>query len=585
MSGVLDIEQFRSLLGLIYGPDAASEWESRLVQLADEFRLKHSFRNLSPLSEKDVILITYADQFQEVGAAPLQSLLTFFKKNLEEFISGIHILPFFPFTSDDGFSVSDYDQVNPVFGSWQDILRIGQESRLMVDAVLNHCSSRHRWFERYLAGDPHYANYFIAVDASSDLSRVVRPRALPLLTTFESFNGPRHVWTTFSPDQIDLNFAEPAVLFEGIRILLNYIDHGAQIIRLDAIAYLWKEIGTTCIHRPQVHWMIQLMRLLLDWAAPGVQLITETNVPHIDNISYFGDGANEAGMVYNFALPPLVLHSLYQGSASQLTNWAASLKAPSDQTAFFNFLASHDGIGLNPVRGILSDNDFDALVNGCYARGGLVSYKSNSDGSQTPYELNINYFDAAGDPSGLLGSDLHSKRLLTAHALLFSLAGMPGIYVHSLLGSRGWPEGAKYTGHKRTINRQKFSLPELQAELDDRNTLRNRVFFGMKKLLMTRRKFPQLSPFAGQEVVKIKPELFTVVRHCTGMAPLVCVLNFSQDKQSFPGLALREYLGGSWQDVLNGSEFGSTSQTIGLSPYQTRWLTVEGEMNDSAKIR
>src|SRR5690606_35016656 len=108
-----------------------------------------------------------------------------------------------------------------------------------------------------------------------------------------------------SADQVDLNFKNPAVLLATTRALLFYVEHGAKFIRLDAIAYLWKEIGTPCIHLPQTHQVIQLMRAVLDEVAPDVRLITETNVPHPDNISYFGAGTNEAQLVYNFALPPL----------------------------------------------------------------------------------------------------------------------------------------------------------------------------------------------------------------------------------------------------------------------------------------
>jgi sucrose phosphorylase len=265
------------------------------------------------------------------------------------------------------------------------------------------------------------------------------------------------VWTTFSIDQVDLNYRNPAVLLEIIDLLLDYVSHGAELIRLDAIAYLWKEIGTSCIHRPQTHWIIQLLRLVLDEVAPHVFLITETNVPHMDNLSYFGDGYNEAQLVYNFALPPLVLHSFYQGNARALSEWAASLTLPSRQTTFFNFLASHDGIGLNPVRGLLSDSDIQELVHEVLSHGGLVSEKQNPDGSASPYELNINYFDALSDPNGTEPLDLQVDRFVAAHAILFSLVGVPGIYFHSLFGSRGWPEGFKQTGQNRTINRQKLS--------------------------------------------------------------------------------------------------------------------------------
>jgi sucrose phosphorylase len=307
---------------------------------------------------------------------------------------GIHILPFYPWTSDDGFSVTDYRKVDSNLGEWKDITSMQNNFRLMFDGVINHISAESEWFKGFLRDDPPYRDYFITVDGDPDLSQVVRPRALPLLTSFNTPSGEKRVWTTFSADQIDLNFKNPEVLFEILDIMLMYIERGATYIRLDAIAYLWKEIGTTCIHLPQTHHLIQLMRCVLDEVAPHVHLITETNVPHADNISYFGDGTNEAQLVYNFALPPLTLHTFHTGNAQVLSNWAKTLTLPSDKTTFFNFLASHDGVGLNPARGILSNEEIDALVNKTLAHGGLVSYKNNSDGSQSPYEMNVNYFDA-----------------------------------------------------------------------------------------------------------------------------------------------------------------------------------------------
>ena len=129
-----------------------------------------------------------------------------------------------------------------------------------------------------------------------------------------------------------MNFKNPDVLLALLDALLFYVARGARFIRLDAIAYLWKRIGTSCIHLPQTHAVIQFWRAVLDEVAPHVLLITETNVPHADNVSYFGDGTNEAQLVYNFALPPLVLHALLRGDATHLTRWAQSLTLPSDRS-------------------------------------------------------------------------------------------------------------------------------------------------------------------------------------------------------------------------------------------------------------
>src|SRR6185436_15344098 len=318
-----------SHLTFLYGNDQAPQLLARVEKLIAEYRTRIPVRS-GELTEHDSLLITYGDQVQSQNEKPLHTLNQFCKKYLTDVVDGIHILPFYPWTSDDGFSVVDYRQIDPALGDWDDVSAM-QSFRLMFDGVINHISSQSAWFQGFLRDDPQYRDYFIVVDGGPDLSHVVRPRALPLLSTFHTPSGEKHVWTTFSADQIDLNYQNPQVLLEVLDILLLYIERGATFIRLDAIAYLWKEIGTTCIHLPQTHQVIQFLRAVLDEVAPHVHLITETNVPHEDNLSYFGDGTNEAQLVYNFALPPLVLHTFRVGDAEVLSNWAKGLTLPSAQ--------------------------------------------------------------------------------------------------------------------------------------------------------------------------------------------------------------------------------------------------------------
>jgi sucrose phosphorylase len=464
------------------------------------------------LTERASILITYGDQVQSSGKGPLQTLGVFCKLHLTNVVSGIHILPFYPWTSDDGFSVVDYRRVDPALGDWGDVSGMQGNFSLMFDAVINHISSQSEWFQAFLRDDPHYRDYFIVVDGSPDLSQVVRPRALPLLTTFHTPSGEKRVWTTFSDDQIDLNYKNPEVLLGILDTMLMYVERGAMFIRLDAVAYLWKQIGTSCIHLPETHRIIQFLRSVLDETAPHVQLITETNVPHGDNISYFGNGTNEAQMIYNFALPPLTLHTFHCGDARVLSGWAKTLTLPSDRTSLLNFLASHDGIGLDPARGILSDKEIDSLVDKTLEHGGLVSYKHNSDGSQSPYELNINYFDALSNPRGTEPPGMQIDRFIAAQAIMLSLIGLPGIYFHSLFGSRGWPEGVEQTGRNRTINRQKCDLEPLQRELADPKSLRARVLARYRQLLSARSSTPAFHPHGTQKILEIHPAVFALER-------------------------------------------------------------------------
>lgn len=560
------MNQLQKHLTFLYGEDNATRLLAQTEQIIENYRSKIK-PNHAELTEQDSILIAYGDQVQAENQKPLQTLKTFCEIHLDNIVNAIHILPFYPWTSDDGFSVVDYRQVDKRLGDWEDISAFQPKFKLMFDAVINHISSQSEWFQKFLQDDSQYQNYFVTVEGNPDLSQVVRPRALPLLTSFVTPSGEKKVWTTFSADQIDLNYKNPQVLLEILDILCLYIQHGATFIRLDAIAYMWKEIGASCIHLPQTHAIIQFLREALNQIAPHVNLITETNVPHVDNISYFGNGYNEAQLVYNFALPPLTLHTFHTSDATKLSAWAKTLTLPSDKTTFFNFLASHDGVGLNPARGILSPAEIDALVEKTLAHGGFISYKHNSDGSKSPYEMNVNYFDALSNPNANEPIDIQVARFIAAQAIMLSMIGVPGIYFHSLFGSRNWYEGVEQTGHNRAINRQKCSFDELQKELNDKNSLRTKVFKKYSDLLKARRNSPAFHPHGIQKILEFHKSIFAIER----ISPdenfrVVCLHNVSSQKNSF------DTHFESGVDLFTNQRIQMSK--VNLEPYQALWLKI-----------
>lgn len=564
-----------TLLVQLYGEETGTALVGDIAALVDRYKDRLVPR-ASRLDHRDAVLITYADQVQADGTPPLRALAAFCDAHCAGLLSTIHILPFYPWSSDDGFSVIDYRSVDPRYGDWKDVNTFRDRFRLMFDAVINHISVKSAWFDAMLNGDDRFRGYFVAPAADADLTKVVRPRALPLLTTFQTANGDTKIWTTFSADQADLNYRNPAVLLEIVDLLLFYVSQGAQLIRLDAIAYLWKEPGTSSIHLPQTHWIIQLFRAVLDEAAPHVLLITETNVPHAENVSYFGDGGNEAQMVYNFALPPLILHAFQSGSAEALTRWSAGLEPPGEDATFFNFLASHDGIGLNPVRGILPEAEIDALVLAVQEHGGLVSFKSTPDG-EIPYELNVNYFDALNDPRSDESEQTCIDRFSAAHAILLSIRGVPAIYFHSLFGSRGWPEGPAATGRARTSNRQKLTRDQLEQELRAPTSLRSRIFGRLAHLLQVRAANTAFEPYGRQEVLDVGPAVFGVLRSSDVGAAVLCLHNVSNkasganlDVQAIPGLSAFEH--GLVDLISGGGVVMARDGTVELRPYQTLWL-------------
>jgi sucrose phosphorylase len=506
------------------------------------------------------------------GEAPLHTLARFARKHLKHAFSAVHVLPFCPYSSDDGFSVKDYRAVDPALGTWDDLLELGDDFDLMFDLVLNHASSESEWFHDYLRGIAPARDFFIEVEPDTDLSAVVRPRSLPLLTEVETPYGRRLVWTTFSADQVDLDFSNPDVLFEFIDILCMYASKGMRIVRLDAIAYLWKSLGTTCIHLPETHEIVKLLRDVLAMVAPHVLILTETNVPHQENISYFGE-CDEAHIVYQFSLPPLLLHALHTANADYLAAWAQSVSDPPSGCTYLNFTASHDGVGVRPLQGLVPPGEFNQLVETVRARGGHVSTKRNRDGSDSPYELNITYFDALG------GSDrLQVERFICSQAIALGLKGIPALYFHSLTATPNYRAGVKRTGMPRTINRMKWRLTGLQAKLRETGSPTRRVFTELTRLLGIRSMQPAFHPDARQEVMRGDPRVFALARISEAPAQAIyCVSNVTGDRvdgllhEVFPGQALPQ----DAVDLVREEPLASTSGRFALEPYQTMWITAD----------
>lgn len=544
-------------------PDRADDVARRLQAILDDFKARHPTPPVkSPrFSQSDVVLICYGDHVHEPGKDTLETLHTFVHQYVQEYIPRVHILPFYPYSSDDGFSVIDYYRVKDDFGDWKDVARLADEVELMFDLVINHASAESEWFQKFLAADPTYQRYFIAFEHPVDVSSVFRPRTHPLLTKFQTAQGERYVWTTFSEDQIDVNFADPDVLLEFVNILLFYVSQGATIIRLDAIAYLWKELGTSCIHLPQTHTAVKLMRQILDEVAPNVWIITETNVPHQDNISYFGNGEDEAHLVYNFALPPLLLYSLITGNATELTRWVETLMMPSKDTAFFNFTASHDGIGVTALRAMIAESEFQKVVDAVQARGGRINYRSVPGKDPVPYELNIVYLNAAGGVEPFIASQ----------AIALALQGVPAVYFNSLIGAENWEEGVEKLGYNRAINRQKFDYGALSGELEDQNSSKHRVYEAYSKLLQARRNEPLFSPLVQQTSLSLDPRVFAVVRS-EDLDKLLALTNVSDQQVSLDVGRIRQELGKrEVQDIVSGDTRRLDGELV-LNPYEVMWL-------------
>ena len=556
-------------------PDA--DVDALQQEIAESFE-RHAYMPHRPdreWSEKDMLLITYADTLTEPGVAPLRTLADFLETRLQDAFSAVHLLPYFPFTSDDGFAVSSYREVRPDLGDWEDVSRIAERFDLMTDLVLNHCSREHSLARRLWSGDASAKSWFHVVDPAMDTSMVVRPRATPLITPLPNDPQGRGVWTTFSEDQLDFNYRDPEVLLEVIDVMAQYIAAGTRLLRLDAVAYLWKEPGTTCIHLPQTHRIIRLLHAILGEYAPGCRLITETNVPQHENLSYFGEG-DEADLVYQFALPSLVLQALHRGSSVYLNRWLRDWPELPPGCTFLNFIASHDGIGVRPVEGIVTPEELEDLLQTMRRFGGRISARVGDDGREHPYEINITLFDALrGTRFG--EDDLQIARMLCAHTILLSLPGIPAFYIHSLLASPNDEEKARETGRVRSLNRGQLDRAELERQLDEPGHPRREVLEALLGLIRLRAAQSAFTPQASMTPLALGSGFLGLVRESPGQKILV-LCNITPHPQrvhldTHPiGLprTVDDLIGQSRTRVLH------SHLDLTLTPYQCLWLVPAG---------
>jgi sucrose phosphorylase len=574
-------QRITPLLETVYGDQIADKLVHELYDIVCNSIASDISENLNKWSQDNILLITYGDSIvSSTGEKPLTTLKRFLGEHLSGVITGVHILPFTPFTSDDGFAVKDYLSVNPALGGWDEISAIAKDFDLMVDLVVNHVSSQHEWFQQFKQGQEPGCNYFITADLDTDVSSVVRPRSTPLLVEVDTVKGKQYVWATFSPDQVDVNFANPAVLIEFLKIILFYVQAGAKYVRLDAIGYLWKQLGTPCIHLPQTHALIRLIREVLQMVNPAIAIITETNVPNRENLSYFGN-RNEAHMIYNFSLPPLVLNALMQGRSDHLKTWMMSMPPAPVGCAYLNFTASHDGIGLRPAEGLLTDKEYTDLVDTMKRFGGRISMRRRSDGSESPYEINISLFDAM--KGTVKGEDQWQiQRFLCSQTIMLALEGIPSFYIHSLLGTRNDNAKVERTAHNRAINRHQWSYEELEAQLSSPTSSHAQVLSELCRLIQIRRRQPAFHPNATQYTLHpLNKSLFAFWRQSMMRdQSIFSIHNLSDKEQTLRLTDLNLIITDPWCDLISGTVVDDIHAKFVLKPYQSAWITNKFESSD-----
>ncbi|GFD91958.1 sucrose phosphorylase [Alteromonas sp. KUL156] len=553
-------------------------YETLATQLLNTIGIQQQTDIASPQShhnywdEDDIVMITYGDSIIDVDERPLVTLNKFLHRYCKNTINNVHILPFFPYSSDDGFSVIDYSTVNEALGSWEDIEAIAKDYGLMTDLVINHCSARSVWFDNFIKGEGPGSDFFFTADPADDLSMVTRPRVSPLLRETETADGTKHVWCTFSHDQVDFDFRNPKVPLAFIDIIKLYIDKGAKIFRLDAVAFLWKIVGTNCINLFQTHEVIRLIRTLIEHVDPSIIIITETNIPNRENLTYFGN-ANEAHAIYNFSLPPLLVNTLVSGDCTYLKSWMMSMPPAQNGTAYFNFIASHDGIGLRPAEGLLSDEEISDLVHAMQHFGGKVSWRASEHGQQKPYEINITLFDAL--QGTIKGPDKYQvDRFICAHAIMLGMEGIPGIYIHSLLGTSNDYEKVANTGQNRSINRKRWDFNELEALLDSPFSQHHKVLTRISQLIRIRKAQPAFHPNATQFTLQLGNQIFGYWRQSLDRKQSIfCISNISDEEQTILLSDINLIGTDNWIDLITRDEIALSSGFLQMKPYQVLWIS------------
>ena len=560
----------------------------------------------------DMALIAYADSIRGSGGAPLAALRRFVRRYLPAgTINTLHLLPFYPWDTDRGFSVQDYRAVDPRNGTWAEIEALaGEFDHLMVDLVINHASLDNPLVQGALTGDPRFRDFVIRYDDGAQpdaaaLAELTRPRPDPVLTRYylvasgghtrATFDPPPDgtsagrdggwVWTTFSrpPNadgsaatrQVDLNFRNPRVLLEMLEVLLCYRGHGADWVRLDAAGYMWKELGTASIHRPNTHRLLQVLRDALAGRADLVS-VAEVNEPQDTIVPYLGsaEAGVESDLVYQFAHFPLAVYALHSGDARHYKRWLGTLD-PFAGRQFITVFGSHDGMGRKPVLGLLPDADLERMVQDLVAgHGALPNYARQAGRGRVIYELCatpwslINRADADEPPQ------LQVDRYVACAALGLTLRGVPAFYINGLLGvpNRLDPD---QLDENRSINREQFDEAALYADLDDRGGQMQRVMERLLHLIAVRAGEPAFAPGGPPLRVLDTPPAVVAVVADNGGRHVVALINVSAAAQR---IALDPALFSGRSEVLEVITGGTRRPPPGatweltLAPYEVQWL-------------
>ncbi len=406
--------------------------------------------------KNEIMLITYADSLGK-NLSELGSILN---QYLQDVVGSVHILPFYPSSADRGFAPMTYEEVDPEFGSWNDVEKIALNHDVMVDFMINHISRSSIYFQDFVEhkdASP-YADLFIRYKnfwpngepSEVDVDRIYKrkPRAPYIDVTFADGTS-EQIWCTFDEEQIDLNMYSPVTRQFVKEQLIHLAKQGASIIRLDAFAYATKKVGTNCFFVEPDTWdMLSELKMILE--PYHVELLPEIHEHYSIQLKL----AEHGYYVYDFALPMLVLHALYSGRGERLAAWLAI--APKKQ---FTTLDTHDGIGVVDVADLMTQEEIDQTKDYLFDRGANVKriYNTLAYKNLDIYQVNCTYYSALGN---------NDNAYLLARAIQFFAPGIPQVYYVGLLAGENDIDLLEKTKLGRNINRHYYSMQEVAQEME-----------------------------------------------------------------------------------------------------------------------
>ncbi|MBV69389.1 MAG: alpha-amylase [Pelagibacterales bacterium] len=562
-------EHLNNIYSYILSPKEINDLTFEVIKLSTNRKVKKN----KFLTQEDIILVTYADTIIENNKSSFFVLNKFLKKYIKNIFSTIHILPFFPSSSDGGFSVIDFFLVDKKHGSWNDIKKMSADYKIMVDVVLNHGSKKSKWFKNFLNNKGEGKNFYLNFDKNINVSNVVRARSHKLLQKVSTENGFKYVWCTFSTDQVDFDYRNPKVLLMFLKIIKFILAKGPIVFRMDAVAFLWKRIGSSCVNLDQTHAIIRLIRAFLSKLNSNSLIVTETNLPFHENLSYFGN-SDEAHLIYNFSLAPLIINTLIKGDSTAFRRWSMSMPPSRIGASYVNFISNHDGLGIRPLEGILNKKDLNLFLDTLKKFGSKFTFRKYKNTSVV-YEANISLVNAL---SGTIkGKDKYAfKRYICAHSIMLSYEGIPAIYIHSLFGTKNDNLLYKKTNIKRSINRHIYSYMNLEKELKSNNSDLNKVFNNLLELIKIRKKQKAFHPNATQYTLNLGKRFFGLWRQSNDKQQSIFAISNISNMITYLDLTSLNLINTeNWFDILSkgNTKIESKNNKLKFLPYQTIWIT------------